>query len=106
MVSKTTAEVVRQAMETVRTKDVLGWCRKKLGKTVQAKRREAFAVAKKMEQKSDQVRAVAYDNYPASLVKGLNHDSGKAYLALPKKRPVVNVEKGEACYQKLHIAFT
>jgi len=59
LVSKTTTEIVCQAMETVRTKDVLQWCREKLHKTVQAKRREAFTAPRKTEQKSDQLRAVA-----------------------------------------------
>jgi hypothetical protein len=39
IVSKTTSEVIRTAMETVRTKDVLEWCRENLGKSVQAKRK-------------------------------------------------------------------
>jgi hypothetical protein len=54
MVSTTTAEVVQKALETVLTKKVLTWCKETLGRSVQAKRREAFA---KTEQKWDQLWA-------------------------------------------------
>jgi hypothetical protein len=37
-VADTTADVVRQALETVPTKKVLGWCRENLGQSVQALR--------------------------------------------------------------------
>jgi hypothetical protein len=43
MVSTTTAEVIQQAMERVSTKMVLTWCRNMFGKSIQAKRKEAFA---------------------------------------------------------------
>jgi hypothetical protein len=42
VVSKTTADVVRDAMEFTKTKDVLQWCRQKLGETVQSKRKHAY----------------------------------------------------------------
>jgi hypothetical protein len=42
IVSKTTSEVVQKAMEAVRTKDVIEWCKETLGQSVQSKRREAF----------------------------------------------------------------
>ena len=51
MVSQTTKEIIEQAMEIVSTKDVLEWCRKKLGKSVQAKRKEAFKLNMEAEQK-------------------------------------------------------
>lgn len=54
MVSSTTTEVVQKALETVPTKTVLTWCQEKLGKSVQAQRREAFATGRKPEQKRDQ----------------------------------------------------
>jgi len=54
MVSETTAEVVRKAMEKIPTKKVSEWCGKILGKSVQAKRREAFSPPQKTEQKRDQ----------------------------------------------------
>lgn len=54
MVSQTTREVVRDALEMVPTKKVLGWCKKNLGQSVQAKRRNAFASGDKPEQKWDQ----------------------------------------------------
>lgn len=54
MVSTTTSAVVRQALETVSTKQVLTWCRETLGLSVQAKRKRAFKSPKKPEQKQDQ----------------------------------------------------
>lgn len=42
IVSKTTGDVVQKAMEVTKTKDVLRWCREKLGETVQSKRRHAY----------------------------------------------------------------
>jgi hypothetical protein len=54
IVSKTTEEVIEKAMETVRTKDVLDWCKKNIGQSVQSKRKEAFAFYEKTEQKQDQ----------------------------------------------------
>jgi hypothetical protein len=59
MVSKTTTEVIRKAMETVPTKHVLEWCRKMLGQSVQTKRKKAFATPEKTEQKPDETRAIA-----------------------------------------------
>lgn len=58
MVSTTTAEVVQQALRTVTTQNVLTWCKQTLGASVQAKRRKAFAIPAKTEQKQDQFRAV------------------------------------------------
>ena len=58
MVSKTTGEIVRKAMETVRTKDMLEWCRTTLAKSVQAKRR-AITLACKPEQNRDEIQAAA-----------------------------------------------
>src|SRR5712691_612702 len=54
MVSTTTREVMHKALETVSTKHVRAWCKKTLGQSVQAKRREAFASHKETEQKWDQ----------------------------------------------------
>jgi hypothetical protein len=59
IVAPTTAEVVKQALTTVPTKTVLTWCRKKLGKTVQATRRALFAPLRKAEQKQDQLPLAA-----------------------------------------------
>jgi hypothetical protein len=56
MLSRTTQDIVQKALETVSTKDVLTWCKQKLGQSVQAKRKEAFAVHSKTEQKQDQFR--------------------------------------------------
>jgi hypothetical protein len=56
MVSNTTTQVVQKALETVQTKTVLAWCQEKLGKSVQAQRREAFASEEKTEQKRDRLR--------------------------------------------------
>jgi len=54
IVSTTTEDVVKKAMETVRTKDVLDWCKKNIGQSVQSMRKEAFAFYEKAEQKLDQ----------------------------------------------------
>lgn len=54
MVSQTTKEVVKDALEMVPTKKVLNWCTKHLGQSVQAKRRNVFASSDKPEQKRDQ----------------------------------------------------
>lgn len=43
LVSTTTAEVIQQALEAVPTKEVLEWCRKQLGASVQAKRKALFS---------------------------------------------------------------
>ena len=59
MVSHTSAEVIRQALESVPTKTVLTWCREKLGKTVQATRRAIFAPPRKAEQKQDPIKLAA-----------------------------------------------
>lgn len=55
MVSHTTTEVMQKALETVPTKTVLAWCKEKLGPSVQAQRRVAFASEDKPEQKWDQL---------------------------------------------------
>ena len=59
IVSHTSAEVIRQALESVPTKTVLTWCREKLGNTVQATRRTLFAPQRKAEQKQDQIKLAA-----------------------------------------------
>lgn len=56
LVATTTREVVQKALETVSTKDVLDWCKQTLGHSVQAKRKAAFAIHDKTEQKWDQFR--------------------------------------------------
>lgn len=57
MVSTTTGEVIQTALQTVPTKRVLAWCKETLGKSVQSKRRKAFARPKETEQKRDQLKA-------------------------------------------------
>lgn len=42
VVGTTTAEVVQQALESSRIKDVLGWCREKLGPSIQSQRQLAY----------------------------------------------------------------
>jgi hypothetical protein len=59
LVSTTTAEVVKTALETVPTKRIIDWCQQKLGKSVQAKRREALTRPNKKEQKQDQLAEAA-----------------------------------------------
>jgi hypothetical protein len=59
IVSKTSKEIVQKALAKVKTKKVLEWSKKHLGKTVQAKRREAFSGGRKEEQKWDQLKKPA-----------------------------------------------
>jgi hypothetical protein len=59
IVSRTTAAVIKEALESVPTKTVLAWCREKLGKTVQATRRTLFAAPHNAEQKQDQLQLAA-----------------------------------------------
>jgi len=59
LVSHTTPEVVKEALESVPTKAVLAWCREKLGKTVQATRRRLFAAERPAEQKQDHLQLAA-----------------------------------------------
>jgi hypothetical protein len=46
MVSKWTAESIADALEGCRVRDVLDWCRKNLGVTVQSQRRQAYATTR------------------------------------------------------------
>ena len=59
IVSHTTADVIKAALESVQTKTVLTWCREKLGNTVQATRRTLFASQRNPEQKQDQLQLAA-----------------------------------------------
>jgi hypothetical protein len=43
MVSKWTAESVGEALEQCRVRDVVAWCRKRLGRSVQSQRRQAYS---------------------------------------------------------------
>jgi hypothetical protein len=43
MVSKWTAESIRDGLETCRVRDVLDWCKEKLGQSVQSKRKQAYS---------------------------------------------------------------
>jgi hypothetical protein len=43
MVSTTSGEVIKNALETVRTKDVVKWCKENIGESVQARRKRAFS---------------------------------------------------------------
>lgn len=45
LVSTTTKEVVKTALETVKTEDVISWCKEKIGQTVQAKRKAVFSTS-------------------------------------------------------------
>lgn len=55
MVSTTTGDIIRKAMETVPTKKVLAWCKQYIGKSLQAKRKEVFSVNGTKEQKWDKL---------------------------------------------------
>jgi hypothetical protein len=59
IVSETSLKIVKQALESTKTKQVLEWCQEKLGKTVQAKKREVFGNHDKAEQKLDQLKKPA-----------------------------------------------
>ena len=43
MVSTTTTDIVKQALESISTREVLLWCQNTLGKSVQARRKEVFS---------------------------------------------------------------
>jgi len=55
MVSTTTQEIIRTALESVPTQQVLAWCAEHLGPSIQAKRREALNSPQKAEQKWDEL---------------------------------------------------
>lgn len=55
IVSETTQDTVKQALETVPTKRILEWAKETLGQSVQAKRKIAFSTAPGAEQKWDQL---------------------------------------------------
>lgn len=59
MVSTTTQEVVRQALETVPTRKVHEWVHQNLGNSLQTQRRTLFKRADQTEQKQDQLDDVA-----------------------------------------------
>ena len=44
IVSTTTNEIIKKAMETVKTKNVIDWVKNNIGKSVQAKRNEVFSL--------------------------------------------------------------
>ncbi|MEO7048499.1 MAG: hypothetical protein ABI091_24585, partial [Ferruginibacter sp.] len=50
-VSKTTIDVIKNAMESVKTKNVIEWYKNNIGKSVQAKRMSAFRLPEISEQK-------------------------------------------------------
>jgi hypothetical protein len=51
-VSKTTIDVIKNAMESVKTKTIIEWHENNIRKSVQAKRMSAFRSPKTLEQKS------------------------------------------------------
>lgn len=55
MVSTTTENIIHKAMEAVPTKKILDWCKKYIGESLQAKRKEAFKTQGKKEQKWEQL---------------------------------------------------
>ncbi|MGB6976870.1 MAG: hypothetical protein WBE18_05390, partial [Gammaproteobacteria bacterium] len=58
LVSTTTKDVIRKAMESIKTKTVVEWHKKNIRKSVQAKRVEAFKPRNGTEQKLSQDLAV------------------------------------------------
>jgi hypothetical protein len=59
LVSTTTPEVIQMALERVRTKQVVAWCKNTLGKSVQAQRWETLIAPQKLEQKRNPIGKVA-----------------------------------------------
>lgn len=59
MVSTTTKDVVEKALKTVPNKEILDWCKKNIGQSVQSMRKEVFASYDKTEQKWDQIMDAA-----------------------------------------------
>ncbi len=55
LVATTTQDVIRQALETVSTQEMLKWCKDNLGLSVQALRREIFNAPDGAEQKWKQL---------------------------------------------------
>ncbi|CAN5796695.1 hypothetical protein BH23PLA1_BH23PLA1_27010 [soil metagenome] len=55
LLAQATSHAVEQALRMIPTRDVGTWCREHLGKTVFARRREAFAAATKAQQKSTEL---------------------------------------------------
>jgi hypothetical protein len=55
MVSSTTKEIIKKAMETVPTKKISEWCSENIGQSVQSKRKNAFTLKEDEEQKWDQL---------------------------------------------------
>jgi len=53
-VSTTTEDVIRKALETVRTKKVHEWFEKNMGRSVQSIKAELNSIVKKTKQKRDQ----------------------------------------------------
>lgn len=54
IVSKTTEDVIRKAMQTVPTKRVHEWIKENIGTSVQSRRKEVYRSVKKAEQKWDE----------------------------------------------------
>ena len=54
MLSKTTQDVIRTALETVPTKKISEWFKENIGNSVQSKKKEISVIVKKAEQKRDQ----------------------------------------------------
>ena len=66
VVATTTQEVIRQALETVSTQDVLQWCKDNLGLSVQVLRRDIFNAPDGAEQKWEQLLATLPNFYHPS----------------------------------------
>lgn len=54
IVSETTKDVIQKAMESIKTKTVMKWYEKNIGKSVQSKKAIAFNLQKIVEQKQSQ----------------------------------------------------
>jgi hypothetical protein len=55
IVSKTTKDVVEEALKAVPTKEVLVWLKDNIGQSLQSMRKEAFGYCNKKEQKWDHI---------------------------------------------------
>jgi mannitol/fructose-specific phosphotransferase system IIA component len=57
--SETSESIIKKALESIPTKFVIKWCKKYIVKSIQAKRAEAFKIAKSSEQKWNQFMIAA-----------------------------------------------
>jgi len=55
ILSKTTEEIIHNALDVVPTKLIYEWAKENIGNSVQSKRKKVLEVIRKMEQKKDDI---------------------------------------------------